>query len=508
MRRLLWVAIALLVTLVAVTVELATGMTPYVRDYVVDVLNARFRSEVGMDGLQVRMFPSPAVTGQRLVLRHEGRSDIPPLLTVSNFTATAGVFGLRRSPMRLETVDVEGLHLNIGPRTREAPATHGQMMPTLYIDRLTARNAAFDIWPRDPDKLPRHFDIHDLEMRGIGRTSEASFHASFTNPKPHGRIDAEGTFGPWNPGNPQLTPLRGDYLFGSANLDTITGIGGTLSSGGTFEGILERIMVRGTTETPDFSIDVAGQPMPLKTTFVAVVDGTNGNTWLERVEAKLRDTVILAKGEVVRARDIRGRHITVDVVIDDGRLEDLLGLAVKTAHAPMSGGIDVKTRLVIPAGEEDVVDKIQLAGEFQISQARFANLNVQQRVNELSRRGRGDGGAADEGESVVSNLRGRFVMRDAAIDFSHLSFGVPGATIQLAGRYDLRQEWLDFGGHALLDASLAEMTTGVKSVGARLAQPFFRRPGGGTRLPIRLTGKRSKPAFGLEVKRAFLPREP
>ena len=230
-----------------------------------------------------------------------------------------------------------------------------------------------------------------------------------------------------------------------------------------------------------------------------------GNTWLERVEARLRDTLIVATGEVVRAREIKGRHITVNVVIDDGRLEDLLGLAVKAATAPMSGGITVRTSLVIPAGEEDVVDRIQLAGEFAISEARFANLNVQKRIDDMSRRGRGDGGEDNEGESVVSNLRGRFVMRDAAIDFSQLSFGVPGAMVQLAGRYSVRQEWVDFRGDVLLDASLAEMTTGIKSVAARLAQPFFRRPGGGTTLPIRIYGSRTKTSFGLDVKRAFLP---
>ena len=505
MRRIFWVFAALLVVLAAIAVELATGTTSYVRDYVVDALNARLGSQTSMDGLQVRVFPTPAVTGQGLIVKPRRDGDLPPLLAVSEFSATAGLLGLRRSPMRLESVDVDGLHINIAPGRGGASSSVDRTLPALYIARLTAKNASLDIWPRDPAKLPRHFDIHDLDMREIGRASAASFHASITNPKPHGRIDAEGSFGPWNPDDPQQTPIRGDYLFGNANLNTIRGIGGTLSSGGSFDGILERIMVRGHTDTPDFSIDVAGHPLPLKTTFVAVVDGTNGNTWLEHVEARLRDTLIVAKGEVVRANDVKGRHIAMDVVIDEGRLEDLLGLAVKAARAPMSGGIRVKTRLVIPAGEEDVVDKIQLAGEFAISEARFANLNVQQRVNEMSRRGRGDGGEGDEGESVVSNLSGRFVMRDAAIEFSQLRFGIPGATVQLAGRYDIRREWVDFGGDVLLDASLAQMTTGIRSVAARIAQPFFRRPGGGTKLPIRITGKRSQPSFGLDVKRALLP---
>ena len=49
------------------------------------------------------------------------------------------------------------------------------------------------------------------------------------------------------------------------------------------------------------------------------------------------------------------------------------------------------------------------------------------------------------------------------------------------------------------------MTSGFKSIVARVAQPFFRRPGGGTRLPIRVAGTPEQPQFGLDVKRALTP---
>jgi hypothetical protein len=105
----------------------------------------------------------------------------------------------------------------------------------------------------------------------------------------------------------------------------------------------------------------------------------------------------------------------------------------------------------------------------------------------------------------VSKLRGRFVLQDAALRFSDLTFSVPGAAVQLAGMYHLEAETLDFAGHLLLDASLRDTTSGYKAVLATVAQPFFRRPGGGSKLPIRIAGTREKPQFGLDVKRAFLP---
>jgi hypothetical protein len=79
--------------------------------------------------------------------------------------------------------------------------------------------------------------------------------------------------------------------------------------------------------------------------------------------------------------------------------------------------------------------------------------------------------------------------------------------VQLAGTYNLRDEQLDFRGDLLVDATLADMTSGFKSLLARLAQPFFRRKGGGSQLPIKITGPRSAPQFGLDVGRVF-KREP
>jgi hypothetical protein len=96
-------------------------------------------------------------------------------------------------------------------------------------------------------------------------------------------------------------------------------------------------------------------------------------------------------------------------------------------------------------------------------------------------------------------------LKDAVLRFSELTFAVPGAAVALAGSYGLETETIDFSGHLLLDAELSETTTGVKSALAKLAQPFFRRKGGGSKLPIKVSGTREKPAFGLDVKRVFTP---
>lgn len=510
-RRNLVVAFTLLLICAAIVLSFATRLTPYVRDQAATALNERFQSDVELDVLQVSAFPRPEVTGGGLRLRHHGRTDVPPLIKIDSYGATAGLAGLFRSPVRLRTVELQGLEITIPPggikkdnedNSQERP-DDPQSPSRLTIDRLVSRAARLEIVPRERGKLPRTFEIHDLVMHGLGEGSGAEFEAALTNPKPRGVIETHGTFGPWNGAEPGYTRVKGDYIFKNANLNTIKGIAGTLSSSGSYSGMLERIDVKGETRTPDFSIDVAGQPVSLTTRFHAVVDGTNGNTWLHDVQARLLDTVILAKGAVVRTEDVKGRRVTLDVTIDEGRIEDVLKLAVKSPKPLMTGRIRLNTKFDLPAGERDVADKLQLAGSFKLERAHFTNVNVQEKVNTLSHRGKGQ--PEGEGPGVVSNLSGKFTLRNATLSFTDLTFSVPGAVVALAGTFDLKKEAIDFGGHLLLDASLAETTTGMKAVLARIAQPFFRRPGGGSKLPIRISGPFAKPEFGLDVKRALTP---
>jgi len=515
MRRLLAAVVLGVVAVIGILVWAASS-TSLVRDQVVDSLNARFDSKVDLDTLEVHAFPTASVSGTGLTLRKDGRTDVPPLITVGRFDAGAGIYGLLIRPIRLRTVTLDQLtirippkHLRRDPTPDDTPAgTAGSesnaevVTKTIAIDELVSKLATLEIASSKSDRLPRVFKIHDLVMNDFHRGGPASFRAIVDNPVPRGPVETHGKFGPWNARDPERTPVSGDYDFKHADMNTIKGLSGTLSSTGSYRGVLERIEVQGETKTPDFSLDLAGHKVPLTTKFKAVVDGTNGDTWLERVEARLIESTIIATGAVVRTQEVKGRHVALNVQVQHGRLEDLMRLAVKKG-TPVTGHVDVRTKMVLPAGEEDVVTRLQLDGEFRLAQARFTSTDVQKKINELSRRGRGEDSDSADGTSVVSNLGGRFTLKNGLLSFSSLMFAVPGAQVQLAGTYDLRQEQMAFAGDLLLDASLSDTVSGWKSLVARAVQPLFRRPGGGSKLPIRISGPRNKPAFGLDVKRAF-----
>ena len=136
----------------------------------------------------------------------------------------------------------------------------------------------------------------------------------------------------WAKDDPAQTPVDGRYTFSNADLSTIDKIHGILSSSGSFSGRITSIRVNGTTDTPDFNLDLGGRPLPLHTSFEAVVDGTNGTTILKKVDARLRNSGILVSGAIVNlpGKD-SGHSIDLDATVQKGRIEDMARRAPTTS---------------------------------------------------------------------------------------------------------------------------------------------------------------------------------
>jgi hypothetical protein len=178
-------------------------------------------------------------------------------------------------------------------------------------------------------------------------------------------------------------------------------------------------------------------------------------------------------------------------------------MAVKSATPPMTGAMTMTTKFLLPPGEADVVERLQLDGRFSIAQARFTNYDVQGKIEELSKRGRAKTAAATR-DQVVSDFQGRFKLANGRLALPELSFSVPGAAVRLAGNYGLTTEKLDFTGKLLLDARISQTVTGFKSALFRAVDPFFtQKDGTGSVIPIRIGGTRSAPSFGLDVKKVL-----
>jgi hypothetical protein len=517
-----WTA-AVAAGLLAVLVAAAIAFLPSdasIRRRVERTLSERLNADVKLAELHVSLLPGPRVDGAGLQVTARNRRPGPPLLAVSRFTARASWMDVFRRPRRVEALHVEGLRVTISPRLdatgireREGGGCgserrrtgsgqdRGRSSPVL-VAHLTAPNAEVVLLPRDERKLPRRFAIASLDARDISLDRPFDFDAVLTNPTPTGLITTHGRFGPWAADDPGLTPLEGRYQFDRANLDAIKGIGGILTSTGRFAGALQQIVVSGTTDTPDFSLDTGRHPLPLHTTFEACVDGTDGDTYLDRVQAQLAATPIAVTGKVEGRVGVSGRLLQFDASIERGRIEDLLRLAVPGDEPMMKGDTSLSTKVVIPPGDGPVSARLRLQGEFNVAGARFTERSIQQKIDEFSRRGQGrpeDMTVRD----VASNLAGRFTLESRVLRLQPVAFAMPGALVRLLGRYGVADEQLDFEGTVRLKAKVSETTHGIKSTLLKAVDALFKRKNAGTVLPIEITGTRAHPKIGVDVKKVL-----
>ncbi|HEU4694647.1 MAG TPA: hypothetical protein VFS23_40045 [Vicinamibacterales bacterium] len=443
------------------------------------------------------------------MLRHKNRMDVPPLVMIALFSAEAGLVGLLSDPVTISNIHLEGLEISIPPgglslndnepRDRSESDQPDKTSP-LIVSNLRSERAVLRILRREPGKAPRVFDIGQLDMKDVGANHPWPFRANLTNPTPPGRIQTEGTFGPWQAEEPSQTPLAASYRFENADLGVFDGIAGILNSSGAFKGVLERIEVDGTTSMPAFSLADVGNGMPLETRFHSIVDGTNGNTLLQPVEATLGATKIHVAGGVVEREGEEGRTVELDVVIDAGRLEDILRLAVRGPQPPMTGVLKLKTKFLLPPGDRDAIQKLRLDGSFSVDRTEFTKAQVQDKVDAFSTKARGV--KDDTPDPVVSNFRGTFTMRDGAIHFSSVTFVMPGARVNVSGQFVMKSQALDFRGIVRLDAKLSQLTTGVKSFFLRVVDGLFRHDDI-TVVPITIEGTADKPKVGLDFGKAI-----
>ena len=487
---------------IVASIALTLSLRGYVKQAVIRDLQQRFDSTVEIRDISVLIVPRVYVMATGIVVRHQGRTDIPPLLTAERLDVSADLRVLINSPHKVDRVEFEGLQVHIPPRDSEsqAPPPSGQKHNfSVEIGEVTADDTTVVMMPKDPTKIPLEFDIHELVMEGIGPGHPAAFHATLRNPKPVGDIQSDGEFGPWQADKPALTPVQGKFSFSHADLATLKGISGILSSQGQYGGVLEKLDVTGDTDAPNFGLQFSGKPVDLKTHYIAEVDGTNGNTYLKSVTARFLSSTVETSGEVVKVRDSKHREISLSARVPKGRIEDMLHLVINSDQPIMTGSVNLNTKIEIPAaGPENVFDRLILDGKFDIADAHFTSSSIQEKVDALSRRGQGEP-KNENIEDVISNLQGRFVLKDRVATFTNLAFDVEGAKVQLAGSYNLESQDLDFSGHLLLKAKLSKLVSGKKSIFLKPFDPIFEKNGAGTSVPIKITGSRANPSFGLDL---------
>jgi len=517
------VAIAVTATLFLVTLAIAAYIAanrfePYIRAQVVAYLEDRFDCKAELALLRIRIPRVSAlhtlftrrrgviatIEGDGIVLRHRGRTDLPPILSMKDFRFDVDLGAIFDRVKVVHLVTVDGMEVNIPPHG-DRPVLPSNIGPIasaidpgdtsdIRLDQVVITNAVLTILPKDPKKFPLRFDIHRLRFEYAGRRAPMRYDAALTNAKPRGEVESTGTFGPWVAEEPGDSVLNGSYKFENADMSVFAGLAGVLESSGQFRGTLSSLDVSGQAAVPDFRLTQSGNPVRLQTRFEVHVDGTNGDTILKPVTGMIGTTRFTTSGGIIRHETDQQRTITLDVVMPSGNVGDLLRLAMKGPPF-MEGTVALKTKIDIPPLTRSVREKLRLDGQFEISQGRFLKSTVQDQIDTLSRRGRGQPGNEDI-KRVVAAMAGSFYLADELITFRSLSFAVPGSGVDLAGTYHLNRDMLDFHGTLKLQAKVSQTMTGWKRWVLKPIDPFFSKQGVGTLLRIQVVGSSRDPHFG------------
>jgi hypothetical protein len=484
---------------------------PILKARLLQALSERFHARVELGDFGVSLLRGFQVSGKDLALYPYNVTTSTPTISARHFAFRTDYSSLLRSPIHIGHVEVEGLHINL-PAKGQRKESAGPKLPSpthvsISVDRMDCANTILTLGTDKPGKVPVRFVIQSLSLSSIAAGQPMDFDAILTNPKPLGQIETHGVWGPWNADRPGATAVGGTYGFHNADLGTIKGIGGILSSQGAYQGTLDRIVVDGKTDAPDFQVKISGHKVSLHTEFHAIVDGTDGNTYLQPVKAQFLHSFLIARGYVVRVQGEPGRHVYLDIDMEPARIEDLLRMGVRTDPPVLQGNLKLHTKLDLPPGAQDVAHRLRLQGNFAIAGGRFSSDKIQRRIDELSLRSQGQVELATEQERdgkfevVHSQLRGDFNLADASLNLSNLHYDVPGASIKVDGIYTLDGAKFHFAGTADMQASVSRMVGGWKGV---LLMPFdkvFQKNGAGTEVPFKIDGTRSDPHFGLDFDR-------
>jgi AsmA-like C-terminal region len=480
---------------------------PILRRRVIETLSARFKSRVEMAEFHVWIADGLHVEGKGLKIYgatdpNPWEAGVQPLLDVPEFRFQTALGNLFREPMRVDTILVDGLTLNIPAANQrgEMRSLRRRGKISIAVDQFVCTHTTLLINTTRPAKPPLEFDISDLRFEEVGSGQPLRFDAKLVNPKPIGIIHSTGLFGPINESRPRDSAVAGTYAFTHAELDTFKGIAGILSSTGRYGGTLGRIEVDGETDTPDFQLTVSGHPVPLHTDFHAIVDGTDGDTYLDPVRARIKESSLTARGKVVRVKTGHGHDIQMNVVLNRASIQDLLWLGVKTDPPIMTGTLKMTAAFHLPAGTDDLSERLSLQGKFEVSDGYFSNAKLQTRIDTLSLRSLGRPKLAPQASEITvpTELQGVFDLTHGMLLFSSLHFQVPGTSAAMTGQYSLDGSTFDFHGTLNMEAKLSQMTTGWKSILLKPVDPFFSKHGNGTEVPFKITGTRSEPHFELD----------
>jgi hypothetical protein len=503
-----WIkALAAAGILLAIAAGILAYYFPFSRKTVSESLLESFPGELKIDRFKVVYLPHPGCIAEGVAFRlKSGSVAVPPLVTIRKLTIQSSYLNFLVRPHLVSRIELDGLRVNVPLPMDAGSLSSGQGTSVVTIGEVIAHDAVLNV-ARHDDKTPLQFDIHDFSLESISAKAGASYRVDLRNPEPPGEIRSTGHIGPFQTRDFAETPASGEYSFDRADLSVFNGIAGVLSSKGKFAGSLGNLGVEGGADIPNFEVVHSGHALPLRARFVLAVDAINGDVVINNLTAMRGRTNIAVNGSVVHRDDMHGKFTSLNFTVRDGHIEDLLPIFVAGHEhpSPLAGETNLTAQVTVPPSGKQFLEELALEGDFDISDGHFEKTKTKARVDKFSAAASGEKKEtqantppADSTESVPAQLRGHVVLRSTIATMTDVSLSIPGAEANMHGTFNVISQKIDFHGTVRTSAGLSQQTSGIKSIFAKVLDPFFRKKGG-TVVPVVMNGTYRDPHFGLDL---------
>jgi hypothetical protein len=476
---------------------------PFKEQAVIKALQDRFARQVEIKGFRLTYFP-PGCVATGVSFLHRKRRDLPPLITVATLTVRGSYHGLLTQS--LNQVDVAGLHITIPPKNRNGqepnllPLTNSVSGKNLTIGEIVTKDALLEFLPESPAKEPFQLKVDELKLYHVGESAPIAFHALLRNTEPPGEIQSDGQIGPWNEDDPGSTLVSGSYTYQNVKLGFFQGIDGMLSSRGKFSGAIGQIHSEGDVDVPDFRVSGSPRGVHLSAQYEAVVNGTNGDTQLQKVQSNFQRTTLLVNGAIAGQSGEHGKTAALEMNAQRARVEDLLRVFAGAERPSVIGAVQLRAKVQLPPGAQGFLRRISLQGDFGIGGERFTNPTLQAPVNKLfeSAQGKNRKQQAADTETVLSNLKGHVALKNGIATLSNITFTEPGTMAQIAGTYNLMNKSVHLNGTLHTNGKLDDTTSGFKAFLLKAVGPFLKKKSA-TVVSFTITGTSNQPSFALDL---------
>src|ERR1700745_3018697 len=133
------------------------------RDWLWQLLSARFQSKVDLEDFHVHVFPRMQVSGEGLSIHYRNRPETTPMIRIEKFSFELGFWGIFRAPHRIHRVHIQRMVITVPPRDMQANSQPWALnintqIPPVTVAEIECDRTVLLVFSNKPGKDPLDWD--------------------------------------------------------------------------------------------------------------------------------------------------------------------------------------------------------------------------------------------------------------------------------------------------------------------------------------------------------------